>query len=111
MGQLTLELPKTLQHNLEQRAKEEGVSLQQYIVYALTQQVGQSYNIRVLPPEQIQEQRAQYEELLASLGQPSIEATRAFLAEREPAEPEAELSPETIERFKAQLATAREATA
>jgi predicted HicB family RNase H-like nuclease len=39
MGRLTLRLPETLHHQLVNLAEGERVSLNQYITYALTQQV------------------------------------------------------------------------
>ena len=39
MGRFTLRMPKTLHNTLEILAKDEGISLNQYIVYTLTQKV------------------------------------------------------------------------
>lgn len=39
MSRFTLRLPNTLHRELKQNAHQEGVSLNQYIVYALTRQV------------------------------------------------------------------------
>ena len=37
MARLTLRLPDSLQHTLAKRAEAEGVSMNQFLVYALTQ--------------------------------------------------------------------------
>ncbi len=95
MGRFTLRLPSTLHEEWEARAAREGVSLNQYMVYMMTRQVASRYTIEVVPEGQIREQRAQYEALLASLGDPSLEATQAFLDAREEA-PEAEQVPSEL---------------
>jgi hypothetical protein len=107
MGRLTLRLPETLHQELETRARQEGISLNQYLVYALTRQVAASYTVQVLPQEQVKEQQARYEQVLASLGQPSLEATKEFLSERETAEPEADLTEELLARVEAKIAAAK----
>ncbi|MFN2247691.1 MAG: YlcI/YnfO family protein [Candidatus Promineifilaceae bacterium] len=88
MGRFTLRLPETLHDELKSRARQEGVSLNQYIVYALTRQVASTYTIQLLPEARISEQKASYGKLLDSLGAASLETTREFLAERETAEQE-----------------------
>lgn len=103
MGRFTLRLPKTLHDELETRAKNEGVSLNQYIVYVLTRQVASTYTIQVLPEESIREQKESYEKLLESLGEGSIIATKAFLAEREEGEQEDELAEEVVARLQEKM--------
>ncbi|MDX1440719.1 MAG: YlcI/YnfO family protein [Rubricoccaceae bacterium] len=90
MGRFTLRLPESLHEELEARARKEGVSLNQYVVYALTRQVASAYTIQVLPEEAVKEQRERYETLLANLGESSLSATKAFLAERDAAGNEAD---------------------
>lgn len=106
MGRFTLRLPETLHQELETRAAQEGVSLNQYVVYALTRQVAAAYTVQALPAEHIREQRAGYEALLKSLGTPSLAATREFLAGRAAAEPEEELTEEMIAGAEARIAEA-----
>lgn len=106
MGRFTLRLPETLHHELEARARREGVSLNQYVVYALTQQVAASYIVQVLPQENVQEQRERYERLLAELGQPSLAATKAFLSAREEAEAEEGLADKMVAQVEAKIAAA-----
>lgn len=106
MTRFTLRLPETLHLELESRAEREGVSLNQYIVYALTRQVSANYIVQVLPETQVREQRVRYEHLLAELGTPSLEATKAFLAEREVAEPEEGLTDALRAQIEAKIAAA-----
>ena len=95
MGRFTLRLPETLHSELESRANQEGVSLNQYIVYALTRQVASTYTIQVLPDAVVKEQKENYERLLDSLGTTSsIAETRAFLQERKPDKAESGLTDE-----------------
>ena len=97
VGRFTLRLPESLHQELESRARQEGVSLNQYVVYALARQVSPTYTIQVLPEEAIKEQRERYESLLESLGESSLVATKAFLAEREGAGSDVESMDETAE--------------
>lgn len=99
MGRFTLRLPQTLHDELEIRAQNEGVSLNQYIVYTLTRQVASTYTIQVLPEKTINEQKESYAKLLDSLGDSSISATKAFLAERDKGQPEEELTAEITARL------------
>lgn len=103
MGRFTLRLPQTLHQELEMRAQNEGVSLNQYIVYALTRQVASTYTIQVLPGESIRDQQESYAKLLDSLGDSSISATKAFLAERAVTDPEEELTAEITTRLKEKM--------
>ena len=49
MSRLTLRLPETLHQQLAKLAEGEGVSLNQYIVYALTRQATLAYGIQAVP--------------------------------------------------------------
>lgn len=103
MGRFTLRLPETLHNELESRAQQEGVSLNQYIVYTLTRQVASTYTIQVLPEQLIKEQRASYEKLLDSLGEPSLSATKEFLAGRETVQREDDLTEEMVTRLEERM--------
>jgi hypothetical protein len=103
MRRFTLRLPTTLHHELESRARQEGVSLNQYIVYALTRQVASSYTIHRLPEESVKQQRVRFEELLKHLGKSSATKTEAFLEEREVAEPESGLTNDMVARVRAKI--------
>lgn len=108
MSRLTLRLPDTLHQQLEALAEHESVSLNQYIVYALTKQVTLDYTVQSVPDRAIREQRAAYNALLQSLGPATHEQVAAALAEREPAEPEEGLTPEVIARIRERIAAARD---
>jgi hypothetical protein len=103
MGRFTLRLPETLHHELEFRAQQEGVSVNQYIVYALTRQVASTYTIQVLPDEAVKQQKADFEKLVGNLGEASLATTKAFLAERETVELEDGLTEEVISRMKKRI--------
>lgn len=100
MARLTLRLPETLHQQLEAQAEAEGVSLNQYIVFALTRQITTAYSVQTVPEKVIAEQRAQYSLLLQSLGQASFDEIAAALSAREPVEPEAGLTPELVARLR-----------
>lgn len=103
MSRLTLRLPESLHRQLEQLADSEAVSLNQYIVYALTQQVTLAYTVQSVPEKMVAEQRAAYTALLQNLGQSSFEQVRAVLDERENAEAEPGLSADVVERLKKKI--------
>lgn len=93
-------------HNeLAFRAQNEGVSLNQYIVYALTRQVSSSYTIQVLPEETVSHQKESFEKLLDSLGDASIQATKVFLEGRDFGEQEDGLTDEIIAHLKEKIET------
>jgi hypothetical protein len=105
MGRLTVRLPETLHEELTALAKREGVSLNQYIVYALTRQVTLAYTVQAVPEEEeATRQRASLTALLQNLGQASFDEIEAVLAEREPTEVEPGLSPEITTRLRERLA-------
>lgn len=103
MGRFTLRLPETLHNELESRAQQEGVSINQYIVYALTRQVASTYTIQVLPDKAVKEQKASFEKLLDSLGEASLATTKAFLAERDSVNQEDGLTDEAIARLEKRI--------
>ncbi len=103
MSRLTLRLPDTLHQQLETLAEHEAVSLNQYIVYALTRQATLAYTVQQVPEKAIREQRASYNALLQSLGQATAEEIAAALDERDPAEPEEGLTPEVPAAITARL--------
>ena len=103
MSRMTLRLPETLHHQLMNAASNEGVSLNQYIVFALTRQVTLAYTVQPVPDHQLQEQRAAYTALLQSLGSASHDEIRAVLDEREDVSAERELAPEVVRRLQERL--------
>lgn len=109
MGQIVLQLPETLQKELENKANREGVELSQYILYTLTQQVNTGYIVRVLPPEDVTEQRRQFDALLESWGEAATdEEIDIALASREIAKPEPDLTPDLMAKVRARIAEARQ---
>ena len=96
MSRLTLRLPETLHQQLANLAEGEGVSLNQYIVYALTRQVTVAYSVSEVPKEEVRQQKLSFNSLVQELGKaPSTEITTA-LAERETVLPEKELDSKTV---------------
>ena len=103
MSRLTLRLPETLHRQLEAQARCEGVSLNQYIVYALSRQLTQNYTVHTVPEEAVAQQQAQFTALLRKLGQASPEAISAVLAARDHVEPEPDLTPDVVAQLRARL--------
>jgi predicted HicB family RNase H-like nuclease len=100
MGRLMLRLPDSLHRQLEALASNEAVSLNQYIVNALTRQVTLAYTVQAVPEKTVAEPRAAYTALLQNLGESSFEEIRNTLDERETVPPETGLSTEVVERIK-----------
>ena len=109
MSRLTLRLPQTLHQDLSGLAEAEGVSLNQYIVYALSRQAAIAYTVHPVPAESIKQQEASFAALLQSLGQTSFSEIEQVLSEREEAEPEVGLTPEVIAKLQKKIATRRTA--
>ncbi|MBE2293411.1 MAG: toxin-antitoxin system HicB family antitoxin [Phycisphaerales bacterium] len=94
MSRMTVRLPASLHQQLERLAHDEGVSMNQYVVYALTRQTGILYDLVATTPTERRAERQRWEELRQRLGTPaSAEAVRTALMSREPVEPEPDLSP------------------
>ena len=109
MSRLTLRLPDTLHQQLTHLAEGEGVSLNQYIVYALTRQVTMAYRVQAIPIEQVNQQQEDFQALLKTLGQASSTEVQSILDRREVVEPETELSPDIIARFQQRIRDASNA--
>ena len=107
MSRLTVRLPDTLHNQLTTLASREGISLNQYIVYALTRQATMAYLVEAVPEKAIEEQRVSFNALLERLGQATFEEIEAVLAEREEVEPEEGLTPEVVERLREHIAERR----
>ncbi|MCI0555336.1 MAG: type II toxin-antitoxin system HicB family antitoxin [Anaerolineae bacterium] len=103
MSRLTLRLPDSLHRQLEELATNESVSLNQYIVYALTRQITLAYTVQAVPEKAVAEQRAAYTALLQNLGQATFQQIQKTLDEREPIKPEHGLSPKVVEDLKRKL--------
>ena len=96
MSRLTLRLPETLHQQLVQLAECEGVSLNQYIVYALTRQTTADYSVHAVPLANVQQQHEAFEAMVNRLGSSSQAQLRSTLSQREEVKPEEDLSPEII---------------
>ena len=96
MSRLTLRLPETLHQQLANLAEGEGVSLNQYIVYALTRQVTLAYSVSSVPTEEIQQQKLSFQSLIQDLGKASSSEIATALTERETVPPEKELDSNTV---------------
>jgi len=104
MSRLTLRLPETLHRQLETLADNEQVSLNQYIVFALTRQATMAYTVQAVPEKAIAEQRAAYTALLQNLGQATFDEIEETMGERETVEPEAGLTPDVVEALRSKMA-------
>ena len=105
MGRLTVRLPGTLHHQLTTLAKDEEISLNQYIVYALTRQVTLAYTVQPVTERAAVQQRASFTALLQRLGRASFPEIEATMLGREEVELDTGLSPEVITRVRKRLAT------
>ncbi len=103
MSRLTLRLPETLHQQLAQLAEGEGVSLNQYIVYALTRQAALAYGIQAVPEAEVVQQQQAFQSLIEQLGQASPSEIKSVLATREKTDPEAELSADIVERLQERI--------
>jgi HicB family len=103
MSRLTLRLPETLHRQLEELAQSEEISLNQFIVYALTRQVTSAYTVQAFPEKAIAQQQATYNALLQTLGDASSDQIEQAMAGREPAPPENGLTYEVIKKIHHQI--------
>ncbi len=87
MSRLTVRLPKTLHQQLVNLAQKEGISLNQYLVYALTRQVSMSYTVTSLSENDIKQQKQSFSHLIQELGEADNETIEHILAQREKVEP------------------------
>jgi uncharacterized protein (DUF1778 family) len=103
VSRLTLRLPETLHQQLARLAEKEGVSLNQYIVYALTRQAVSTHEIQIVPEVEVEQQKQAFQSLLKQLGQVSPNEIEAVLAAREQVDAEAELSPDVVARLQERI--------
>jgi hypothetical protein len=105
MSRLTLRLPESLHQQLSYQASQEGVSLNQYIVYALTRQVSQNYVVETVSAQTVEQQSISFQKLLNDLGQATPEEVKLALETREVVEPENELTPDIISKVRQKIAS------
>jgi len=103
MSRLTLRLPETLHHKLVNLAKHEGVSLNQYIVYALSCQIHNSYTVNSFSAQEIQKQEKAFNNLIKDLGTLKNHEIKAILNQREALNNDVELAPEIKYKLRAKL--------
>ena len=109
MSRLTLRLPETLHRQLETLAEHEEISLNQYIVYALTRQVTVAYTVQTLPEKMIAQQKTAYTALLQNLGQASFDEIQKAMAEREMAADDSGLTPEIVKTIQGRISLGQSA--
>ncbi|MDJ0898580.1 MAG: toxin-antitoxin system HicB family antitoxin [Xenococcus sp. MO_188.B8] len=100
MSRLTLRLPETLHQQLTNLAEEEGISLNQYIVYALTRQVASAYTVQVISEASRQQQQQNFDNLVAQLGKADENEIEKVLSQRKVVQVEPELTPDIVNRLK-----------
>jgi len=110
MSQVNLKLPETLHQQLERLARSEGVSLNQYIVFALTRQAAMSYTIDAVPENEIAKQRTDFAALLHSLGKASFNEIEKTMQERELVKAEKGLTPAVVKRLQRRIANQQQPT-
>jgi hypothetical protein len=110
VSRLTLRLPETLHQQLAKVAEEEGVSLNQYIVYALTRQTSLNFNVQELNlsiasahSDEIEHQETSFKSLKNRLGEASLSDVLGILADREVVNCEPELTTNTIDRLREKI--------
>ncbi|WP_107668127.1 toxin-antitoxin system HicB family antitoxin [Cyanothece sp. BG0011] len=99
MNKLTLKLPEILHQKLINLAEKEGVSLNQYIISALTYQVASNYTMIIKSELDKAKQEQQFKDLLVELGQTSTTQIKEILSKRESVKPESELTQEIVNKF------------
>lgn len=103
LSRLTLRLPETLHQQLANLAQGEGVSLNQYIVYALTRQVDSAYTVKITSKEEREQQEKNFNNLIAQLEKADEKEIERVLSQREIVQPEPELTPEIINLLKTKI--------
>lgn len=107
-----MRLPDSLHATLIAHSQKENVTLNQYIVYALTRQVTQGYRLRIVPETERKRQHAEYRALRERLDAPATETqAETFLARREPVEAEVDLPPGVADRLRRRIAGQRQRAA
>ncbi len=107
MSQIEINLPETLLCQLEITARREGISLEQYILFALTRQTMLASVIRGVPEEDPEYQHKDFAERIKRLGKASSKEAEKILREREHVEPEPGLGPEIVSRLKNRIDEAK----
>ncbi len=108
MARLSLRLPETLHHRLTLQARQEGISLNQFLVFLLAERSRPAYSV-VPADKTVEEQKAAFARLRERLGSASDEEVWEILDEREPAPPEADVgwTPELRQALEERIEAAR----
>lgn len=88
MSRVTLQLPATLHRHLANQAQQEGVSLQQSLLYALTRQLAHTYTVHVVSEEEVAQQQVQWSALLETIGPSDTKMRAAAFVARDLCDPE-----------------------
>ena len=104
MSRLTVRLPETLHQQLINLAQKEGVSLNQYIVYALTRQTSISYTVTSLSEHDIKQQKQSFSHPIQELGETDNESIEHILDQREKIEPTQEAHQTIIDQLSQKIA-------
>ncbi len=104
MSQIAITVPETLRHQLETMSRKEGVSLEQYVVFALTRHATLASLIRNAREEDPESQLKEFKARRERLGKTSREELAEILGERELVEPESDLNPEIVSQLKKRIA-------
>jgi len=111
MARLSLRLPDTLHQRLLLQARQEGVSLNQFLVFLLAERSRSAYS--VVPAEKTAaQQKAEFDRLRGELGSASEDEIWKILDEREPAPPVTDVgwTPELRKALEEQIQAARRPT-
>jgi HicB family len=103
VSRLTLRLPETLHQQLAHLAENEGVSLDQYIVYALTRQATLVHGVQVVPEVEVEQQKQAFQSLLRQLERVLTSELESVLAAREQVDAEVELNPDAVARLQERI--------
>jgi len=107
MANIQVNIPDTLRYQLEYISQNEGISVEQYIVYALTRQIMLTPLIHKVPEQDVAYQHHDFTERIRRLGKVSYDELEKILEERESAIPEPVLKPEVISRLKQRISNAK----
>ena len=111
MSQLVLELPQKLHDDLESVAGNEGISVTQFVIDAVSQNVAlaklmqQQADLCITSVEEMTAQFEGFSALLKRLGPPaSDDEVARFLASRTSSEPESDLDPRAAQLWQERIA-------
>ncbi len=97
MPRLSLRLPESLHEQLKEQAREEGISLNQYLVYLLARTTRSAYSVTAIPDEEVEDRKAAYARFLENLGHATQQEIRAALDARESGNSEPGLTSEDVQ--------------